>query len=50
MQSHYIEMKQDGVNIATDVMLPTLSVQKGERLPTVFFQARCSQVSLCPFF
>lgn len=40
MQTHYVEMKRDGVNIATDVMLPTISVQKGKKLPAVFFQTR----------
>ena len=33
-------MNRDGTNIATDVMLPTIKVQKGQKLPAVFFQTR----------
>ncbi len=40
MQTHYVEMKRDGVSIATDAMLPTISVEKGRKLPAVFFQTR----------
>ncbi len=40
LQTHYVEMERDGTNIATDVMLPTITVQKGQKLPAVFFQTR----------
>lgn len=44
MQTRYVEMKRDGINIATDVMLPTLSIQRDAKLPAVFFQTRCADV------
>ena len=40
LQTHYVEMRSDGINIATDVMLPTINVQEGQKLPAVFFQTR----------
>ena len=39
-QTHYVEMKSDGVKIATDVMLPTIKVPKNHKFPAVFFQTR----------
>ena len=39
-QTHYVEMKSDGVKIATDVMLPTIKVPKDHKFPAVFFQTR----------
>ena len=45
-QTHYVEMKSDGVKIATDVMLPTIKVPKNHKFPAVFFQTRSAYHAL----